>query len=93
MKKKRALAASRIPDDYSIESEYQGLYTIRDPGLQPNSIVFHTGADNEPSEMLRITKDAFYVRGVKVEQDEREAKRVYDAFHEWMVWSALTRKY
>ena len=93
MKKKRALAASRIPDDYSIESHHRGIYTIRDPGLEPNSVIFHTGTDHEQVEMLKITKDAFYVRGVKVEQDAKEAKLVYDAFHEWMVWAAISRKY
>lgn len=91
MKKKRALAASRMPDSYDIEKK-QGGYVIRDPAQTPSSIVFHSGTD-ESSEMLRITREGFYVRGIKVEQDEKEAQRVYDAFHEWMVWSAISRQY
>lgn len=89
MKKKRALAASRIPDDYAIES-VPGGYTIRDPSQEPNSIILQVG---ESDEMLRITKEGFWVRGVKVEQDDKEAQIVYNAFREWMVWSAMTRSY
>ena len=89
MKKKRALAASRIPDDYAVES-VNNSYIIRDSGLEPNSIILNVG---ESDEMLRITKTGFYVRGVKVEQDDKEAEVVYNAFKEWMVYSALTRRY
>ncbi len=42
-------------------------------------------------EMLKITSDGFYVRGVKLEQDEQEARRVYDAFHSWLMWITLNR--
>lgn len=35
-------------------------------------------------EMLRITRDGFFVRGVKVEQGEGEAQAVYEAFMTWM---------
>lgn len=45
------------------------------------------------SEMLKITKDGFYVRGVKVEQDEREAEIVYNAFHQWLTWAVLNRSF
>lgn len=89
MKKKRALSASRIPDDYVIESNPSG-YVIRDASQEPNSIVLQVGADEE---MLRVSKTGFYVRGVKVEQDQREAETVYNAFKEWMVYSALVRRY
>ncbi len=36
------------------------------------------------TEMLRVAKDGFYVRGVKLPQDEAEARAVYEAFIEWM---------
>jgi hypothetical protein len=52
-----------------------------------NNIVFHAGQ----SEMLKITEDGFYVRGVKVEADEKEAAAVYKAFKEFLVYHALTR--
>jgi hypothetical protein len=42
-------------------------------------------------EMLRVGPDGFWVRGVKVAQDDREAQIVYNAFKEWMTWSQLTR--
>lgn len=42
-------------------------------------------------EMLKITSEGFYVRGVKVEQDIDEAKRVYEAFRSWLVWTTFAR--
>lgn len=42
-------------------------------------------------EMIRIEKDGFYVRGEKVPQDEKEAKRVYEAFKQWLTWSIIDR--
>jgi hypothetical protein len=52
-----------------------------------NNIIFHTGQ----SEMLKVTEDSFYVRGVKVEADEKEAAAVYKAFKAFLVHHALTR--
>jgi hypothetical protein len=40
-------------------------------------------------EMLRVAKDGFYVRGVRVEADEKEAKAVYEAFKQWMTYAIL----
>jgi hypothetical protein len=45
------------------------------------------------TEMLRVAKDGFYVRGVKIEQDEKEAEKVYNAFHQWLTWATLNRSY
>ena len=45
------------------------------------------------SEMLRVAKDGFYVRGVRVNQDEKEAEKVYNAFHQWLTWAVITRNY
>jgi hypothetical protein len=45
------------------------------------------------TEMLRIAEDGFYVRGVKIEQDEKEAQTVYKAFHQWLTWATLNRNY
>ena len=55
----------------------------------PASITMFGGAD----EMLRVARDGFYVRGVKIPQDEREAEAVYNAFLQWMSYMALTRNY
>jgi hypothetical protein len=52
-----------------------------------NNIVFHSGK----AETLKITEDGFYVRGVKVEADEKEAAAVYKAFKAFLVHHALTR--
>ena len=54
----------------------------------------HLGANNisltaAGDEMLRVAKDGFYVRGVKVEADAKEAKAVYEAFKQWMTYAIL----
>jgi hypothetical protein len=41
------------------------------------------------NEMLRVAKDGFYVRGVRVEADAKEAKAVYEAFKQWMTYAIL----
>ncbi len=43
-------------------------------------------------EMLRVAKDGFYVRGVKVPADEKEAETVYNAFKHYLVWAELNRQ-
>jgi hypothetical protein len=40
-------------------------------------------------EMLRVAQDGFYVRGIKVEADAKEAEAVYKAFKQWMTWAIL----
>jgi len=55
-----------------------------------DNIVLNIGS---ASEMLRVAKDGFYVRGVKIEQDEKEAEKVYNAFHQWLTWATLNRNY
>ena len=44
------------------------------------------------TEMLRVAEDGFYVRGVRVEADDKEAATVYAAFKEFLVWSRLSRE-
>jgi uncharacterized protein (DUF169 family) len=53
------------------------------------TIVLHAGSEEE---MLRITQDSFYVRGVRVPQDDQEAEIVYNAFKQWMAWASLTQR-
>ena len=55
--------------------------TITQPNPDP-WIAFHV--DEGATEMLRIQKDGFYVRGELVPQDENEAQIVFDTFTEWM---------
>ena len=52
-----------------------------------NAITLHSGE----TEMLRIAEDGFYVRGVKLEQDDKEIKEVYNCFKEWLTWSTMNR--
>ena len=56
-----------------------------DGRLGANDINLTAGGE----EMLRVAKDGFYVRGVRVEADEKEAKAVYEAFKQWMTWAIL----
>ena len=56
---------------------------------QPSNITFYSG----PSEMLKVTKEGFYVRGKKVPIDEKEAESVYRAFKQFLVYHALTKEY
>lgn len=56
---------------------------------QESTITFTGGT----SEMLRISKDGFYVRGKRVNQDDKEAELVYNTFHQWLTWAALNREY
>lgn len=58
-------------------------------GISPppaHTVSFFSGEE----ETLRIAKDGFYVRGVKVPADAKEAEEVYNAFKQWMVWQGLT---
>jgi hypothetical protein len=54
-----------------------------------STITFTGGSD----EMLRISKDGFYIRGKRLPQDDKEAELVYNTFHQWLTWAALNRDY
>jgi hypothetical protein len=56
-----------------------------DGRLGANDINLTAGGE----EMLRVAKDGFYVRGVRVEADAKEAQAVYNAFKQWMTWAIL----
>ena len=56
-------------------------------GKDPGNITLVAGT----TEMLRVAEDGFYVRGVKVEADEQEAKKVYLAFKQFLVWAELNK--
>jgi hypothetical protein len=61
--------------------------SFRDP--VPNNIICMAGGE----EMLRVGPNGFWVRGVKVEQDDKEAQAVYNAFKQWMAWASLEGQY
>ncbi len=51
------------------------------------NITFYTN----DTELLKVSSDGFYVRGKKLDIDDNEAKHVYRAFREFLIWSALVR--
>ena len=56
-------------------------HTICDTSTS-TATIFST-SDN--TEMIRISQDGFYVRGVKLEQDETEARKLFDALMEFLM--------
>lgn len=70
------------------QSSSDGNYFTISDNTKPNNISMIVG----PNEMLRVAPDGFYVRGVKVPADEKEAETVYNAFKQFLVWSELNRR-
>ena len=60
------------------------------PDISLNSISIRT---SDTQEMIRITPEGFWVRGVKVPADEHEAQAVYNAFKRWLVESEMRRSF
>jgi hypothetical protein len=63
----------------SVSPEYQAYQ---------NSLTMIAGG----AEMMRVSPDGFYVRGVKVPADDREAETVYNAFKQFLVWAEINRR-
>lgn len=63
-------------------------YSISNTPVTKNNVSMHAGG----VEMLRVAKDGFYVRGVRVPADEKEASTVYEAFKAFLMWAELHRK-
>ena len=64
-----------------------GFHQVQGTDEFQNSISFHSAG----VEMLRVSPDGFYVRGVKLDQDDTEAQIVYNSFKEWLTWQQLNR--
>lgn len=58
------------------------------PTPEENNITCFAGG----TEMLRVAQDGFYVRGVKVPADDKEAETVYKAFKQFLVWAELNKR-
>ena len=72
-------------DWYAIQSRPRHAEVI-----QPtNTITCMAGG----AEMLKVSPEGFWVRGVKVDQDDNEATTVYNAFKAWMIWAQLNKDY
>ena len=65
------------------------IFCTAEKPMVESAITFHTGS----LEMLKVAEDGFYVRGVKVSADDNEARSVYNAFKQFLVWHGLTRPY
>ena len=76
-----------MPNFVISESTPERIFSFEKKDNEESNITFHA----QNSEMLKITADGFYVRGVKVPADEKEAESVYRAFKQFLIWSALTR--
>jgi hypothetical protein len=61
-------------DDYRVPLSAETGTAFR--GTPSNNIIFFA---KDSTEMIRIAPDGFYVRGVKLEQDETEARQLFDA--------------
>lgn len=61
--------------------------------LEVNQTIVFSSGPVGGSEMLKITPAGFWVRGIKVPQGPDEARAVYEAFQQWMLWASLTRDY
>jgi hypothetical protein len=70
-----------LPGDYT----WDGTYTTQ------NTIDQEIRLDAGGQEMLRITKEGFYVRGQLVPQDHKEAAAVYTAVRQWMTYNIMTQ--
>ena len=52
---------------------------------QPSAITLRSGSE----DMIKCSPEGFWVRGVKVKQDDKEAEAVYNAFKQWLTWATL----
>jgi hypothetical protein len=64
---------------------HQTIFQKKIMSTESNTITCLAGG----TEMLKVGPDGFWVRGVKVEQDDKEAATVYNAFKAWMTWASL----
>jgi hypothetical protein len=76
------LAKEATTEDWVVMPEYK----FQEPST--NTITCMAGT----IEMLKIGPDGFWVRGVKVKQDDKEAEIVYNAFKQFLVWAELNRR-
>lgn len=65
------------------------LNVNNDANVETNSLVMNISH----TEWIKISDEGFWVRGQKVEQDKNEARIVYQAFKEFLMWANLTRDY
>lgn len=64
-----------ICDAEAVSKAYAGNTGLASERYEHSVIIFGQSG----SEMIRVSKDSFFIRGVKIEQDKDEAKKVYEA--------------
>jgi hypothetical protein len=79
-----------VVNDWAVSSTGFATFDTEAMERARDTITFQTGTPSV--EMLKVGKDGFWVRGVKVAQDDKEAEIVYNAFKQWMMWSELNRR-
>lgn len=74
---------------FNYEQPPKKLFSIDTDAIEAarNSITFHSGSE----EMLRVSQNGFYVRGVRIDQDAKEAQAVYESFKAWLTWAQLNK--
>ena len=77
----RNMVKAQATGDYVYAPD--GPYTLRNE--QPNAITLRSGSE----DMIKCSPEGFWVRGVKVPQDDKEAQAVYNAFKQWLTWATL----
>ena len=65
------------------------LSVKEDAAVDPNTLVMFINQ----IEWLKISEEGFWVRGEKVAQGQDEARIVYQAFQDFLMWANLTREY
>ena len=81
------MATMIVAPDSNVDNRTE--YEFNTTTEQSNTITCLAGG----AEMLRVGPDGFWVRGVQVPQDDREALTVYNAFKQWMAWTSLQGRY
>ena len=86
------MAGLRQMANPKVSQTYQAVCGMSDYQFTPvatNTITCLAGGE----EMLRVSPEGFWVRGVRVGQDDNEAEVVYNAFKAWMTWAQLNKDY
>jgi len=80
------MSSTAFDDQWSVEPLPNGDFKVVYP--EQDRLTMIAGG----TEMIRVAPDGFYVRGVKVPADDREAERVYNAFKQFLTWAELNRR-
>jgi hypothetical protein len=80
------MSSTAFDDQWAIEPLSNGDFKVIRPEEHNLKMIV------EGTEMLRVARDGFYVRGKKVPVDDKEAETVYNAFKQFLTWAELNRR-